>query len=152
MKNILFNKFFIVFVSILIVSGGVLAFFIFDYNKTVDYQVVGAKGNLTVTVDLTDQILNVSENLTSTQDLTILNQNGAANFNYTFTKNLTFVESGCDATGDISFELESSVGVINNGGNFTMNPGFNNFNFIARAVNNRVCPQNITVTLDFVEV
>ncbi|KKM74038.1 hypothetical protein LCGC14_1404510, partial [marine sediment metagenome] len=31
-------------------------------------------------------------------------------------------------------------------------PGFNNFNFTVVAVNNRVCHQNITTTLDFSEV
>ena len=152
MRNIFFNKFFIIFVSILIVSGGVLAFFVFDYNKSVDYEIVGGQGNLTITLDLTNQVLNVSENLSSTQDLTIRNQNGATNFNYTFTENLTGVEPGCNPTGDISFELGSAAGVINNAEIFTMNPGFNDFNFTVTAVNNRVCPQNITVTLDFSEV
>lgn len=151
MKNILYNKFLIIFLSILLVSGSVLAFFIFDYNNTVDYRVIGAKGNLTITVDLTNQIFNVSENLSSTQNLTILNQNGATEFNYLLTTNLTGVESGCNATGDISFELQKPSAIAN-GTNFTMNPGFNNFNFTITAVNNRVCPQNITVTLDFTEV
>ncbi len=150
MKQIFFNKFFIIFASILLVSGGVFAFFIFDYNKTVDYQIVGAKGNLTIILDLTDQFLNVSENLTSTQDLTILNQNGAANFIYLLETNLTDVSPSCDPTGDISFELRRGVEIIN-GTNFSMSPGFNNFNFTVEAVNNRVCNQNITVTLDFTE-
>ena len=154
MKNILFNKFFIVFAIILLVSGGVLAFFVFDYNKTVDYQIVGAKGNLTITLDLTDQVLNVSENLSSTQNLTILNQNGVANFFYLLERNLTGVVPGCNPTGDISFELwKDSIGTeIVNATNFTMNPGFNDFNFTVNAVNNRICPQNITVTLGFSEV
>ena len=152
MKNILFNKFFIIFVSILIISGGILAFFVFDYNKTVDYEISGGQGNLTITLDLTNQVFNVSQNLTSTQDLTILNQNGAADFNFVFTENLTGVEPGCNPTGDISFELAHDVGVINSGENFTMNPGFNDFNLTVIAVNNRVCDQNITVTVDFSEV
>ncbi len=151
MKNILFNKFFIIFASILIVSTGVLAFFVFDYNKTVDYQVVGGKGNLTVTLDLTNQVFNVSENLSSTQDLTILNQNGATNFLYLLERNLTGVAPACDPTGDLSFELWKGSEIIN-GTNFTMSPGFNDFNFTVIAVNNRVCDQNITVTLDFSEV
>ncbi|KKN40762.1 hypothetical protein LCGC14_0729780 [marine sediment metagenome] len=151
MKKVVLNKFFIVFASILILSGGVLAFFIFDYNKTVNYQVVGAKGNLTITLDLTDQVFNVSDGITSTQNLTILNQNGATDFLYTLTENVTGVEPGCNATGDISFELEKGS-QIPSGSNFTMNPAFNTFNFTIDAVNNRVCPQNITVTLDFTEI
>ncbi|KKN65801.1 hypothetical protein LCGC14_0477370 [marine sediment metagenome] len=150
MKNILFNKFFIIFASILLVSGGVFAFFIFDYNKTVDYEIIGAKGNLTITLDLTDQVFNVSENLTSTQDLTILNQNGATNFIYLLERNLTGVTPGCDPMGDISFELSKGSEILN-GTNFSMSPGFNDFNFKVVAVNNRVCNQNITVTLDFSE-
>ncbi len=151
MKKVVLNKFFIIFASILIVSGGVFAFFIFDYNRTIDYQVVGGQGNLTVTLQLTDQFLNVSENLTSTQVLTILNQNAPTNFIYTLDTNLTGVEPGCNATGDISFELEKGS-VINSGSNFTMTPAFNTFNFTVEAVSNRVCPQNITVTLDFTEI
>ena len=153
MKNILSNKLFIIFASILIVSSGVLAFFVFDYNSSVDYEVVGAKGNLTVTLDLTDQVFNVSENLASTQNLTIRNHNGAATMLYLLDTNLTGVEPGCNPAGDISFELwkESTGMQITNGTNFTMNPAFNDFNFTVNAVNNRVCPQNITVTLDFSE-
>ena len=151
MKNILFNKFFIIIVSVLLISGGVLAFFVYDYNKSVDYQVVGSKGNLTVTLDLTNQVLNVSENLSSTQDLTIRNQNGAATFLYLLERNLTGVTPGCNPAGDISFELRKGSEILN-GTNFTMSPGFNNFNFTVVAVNNRVCHQNITTTLDFSEV
>lgn len=151
MKNIVSNKFFIVLASILILSGGVLAVFVFDYERTIDYQVRGAQGNLTVTLQLTDQILNVSENLTSTQVLTILNQNAPTNFIYTLDTNLTGVEAGCNATGDISFKLEKGS-VISSGSNFTMTPAFNTFNFTVEAVSNRVCPQNITVTLDFTEI
>ncbi|KKN66983.1 hypothetical protein LCGC14_0465370 [marine sediment metagenome] len=150
MKNIFSNKFFIIFVSILIISGGVLAFFVFDYNKSIDFQVIGAKGNLTVTLDLADQAFNVSENLSLTQDLIILNQNGAATMFYLLNTNLTGVAPGCDPTGDISFELNKG-GEILNGTNFIMSPGFNNFNFTISAVNNRICPQNITATLDFSE-
>ncbi len=150
MKNIFSNKFFIIFVSILILIGGVLAFFVFDYNKSIDFQVIGAQGNLTITLDLTDQAFNVSQNLSLTQDLIILNQNGAATFFYLLETNLTGVSPTCDPTGDISFELGKG-GEILNGTNFTMSPGFNNFNFTINAVNNRVCNQNITVTLDFSE-
>lgn len=150
MEKVVLNKFFIIFASILVLSGGVLAFFVFDYNKTVNYQVVGAQGNLTVTVDLTNHVLNVSENLTSSQDLIIRNQNGAANFLYSLTENVTGVEPGCNETGDISFKLEKGS-EIPSGTNFTMSPAFNTFNFTVTAVNNRVCPQNITVTLDFTE-
>ncbi len=151
MKNMVINKLFIVFLGILVISSGVYAFFIFDYNRTVDYQVIGAKGNLTISVDLTDQIFNVSENLILSQNLSLLNQNGAAIFLYSLTENITGVEPGCNATGDISFVLEKGV-QIPDGTNFTMNPGFNNFNFNVSAVNNRVCPQNISVTLDFSEI
>ncbi len=148
MKNIFSNKFFIIFTSILLISGGVLAFFTFDYNRSVDYQVLGSKGNLTVTLDLTDQTLNVSENLSSTQDLTIRNQNGATTMFYLLTTNLTGVSPACDPTGDLSFELRKGT-EISNGTNFTMNSGFNNFNFTINAINDRVCNQNITLTLDF---
>ncbi len=151
MKNIFSNKLFIIFVSVLIITGGVLAFFTFDYNKSVDYQVLGSKGNLTVTLDLTNQILNVSENLSSTQDLTIRNQNGAATMFYLLNTNLTGVAPACDPTGDISFELWKGTEILNST-NFTMSPGFNNFNFTINAINNRVCNQNITVTLDFSEL
>ena len=150
MKNILFSKLFIIIASVLLISGGVLAFFVYDYNKSVDYQVIGSKGNLTVTLDLTDQVFNVSQNLSSTQDLTILNQNGAASFIYLLDTNITSVVPGCDPAGDISFELRKGNEIFN-GTNFTMSPGFNNFNFAVVAVNNRVCPQNITVTVDFSE-
>ncbi len=153
MKNILYSKFLIILLSVLLVSGSVLAFFVFDYNRAIDFQVVGAKGNLTVTVDLTNQIFNVSQNLSSTQNLTILNQNGATQFLYLINTNLTGVEPACDPTGDVSFQLTKfPVTPLNNGTTFTMNPGFNDFKFIVSAVNDRVCPQNITVTLDFSEV
>ncbi|KKK86048.1 hypothetical protein LCGC14_2767160, partial [marine sediment metagenome] len=143
--------FFIIFIIILIVSGSVLAFFVFSYDKTVNYQVVGAKGNLTVVLDLTDQVFNVSENLSLKQDLTIRNQNGAANFLYLLDVNATNIDPSCSPAGDISFELTNQTNVINNGTNFTMKPGFNDFDFTISAVNNRVCPQNISVTLDFSE-
>lgn len=152
MDKKIFSKFFIIFASILIVSGGVFAWFIYSYDKTVNYEIVGTKGNLTITLDLTDQIFNVSENLSSTQSLTIRNQNGFANFEYFFDSNITWVEPDCNATGDISFELFKSGSIIPSGTNFTMNPAFNYFNFTVNAINNRVCPQNITATLNFSEV
>ncbi len=154
MKKKLFSKLFIVLASILIVSGGVLAFFVFDYNKSVDYQVGGGKGNMLVTLDLTDQSFNVSQNLSSTQDLSLVNQNGAATMFYLINTNITGVEPGCDPSGDISFELwkESTGSQVSNSTNFTMNAGLNDFNFTTIAVNNRVCDQNITVTLGFSEV
>ncbi|KKL88565.1 hypothetical protein LCGC14_1923440 [marine sediment metagenome] len=151
MEKKLFSKFFIILASIVIVSGGVLAFFIYSYDKSVDYEIIGGKGNLVVVLDLTNQILNVSENLSSTQSFTILNQNGFANFTYLFNSNVTGVELGCDPTGDISFTLLKSNEILN-GTNFTMTPSFNDFNFTVNAINNRVCPQNITATLNFSEV
>ncbi len=148
------KKIFVFFAITLILSAGVLAFFTFNYDKEVNYQVVGSKGDLLVLVDLTDQIFNVSESLSSPQNLTIVNQNGATQMNFTEILNVTNLDPGnCTITGDITFELfKVNIGLIPNSTTFTMNAGINNFVYNITAVNNRVCPQNITSTLMFIEV
>ncbi len=148
------SKLFIFLFAVLILSTGVLAFFTFSYDKDVTYQVVGSKGDLLVLVDFTDQILNVSQSLNSTQDLTIVNQNGLTIMEYIIDTNVTNLDPGnCSATGDISFELEKQgSGVLNNGTSFNMSAGINVFNFTVSAVNNRVCPQNVTASLSFIEL
>ena len=138
----------------IILSAGVFAFFTFSYDKDVTYQVVGSKGDLLILVDLTDQIFNVSESLNSTQNLTIVNQNGDASMNYIIDINVTNLDPGnCTINGDVTFELRDDLNqLISNNTNFTMDSGMNKFNFTAVALNNRVCPQNITTSLSFSEV
>ena len=149
------KKLFSIFiVSVLLLSSSVLAFFLFSFDNSVTYEVVGSKKDLVIVLDLSNQVLNVSENLVNEQNFKLVNQNGAAEMTYTLNTNVTNLDPlNCDATGDISFELTNSTGgVINEPSNFTMVPGINNFNFTATAVNNRVCPQNIIATLDFSEL
>ncbi|KKL84536.1 hypothetical protein LCGC14_1963700 [marine sediment metagenome] len=152
--NILYSKLFIFLAVVLMLSAGVLAFFTFNYDKDVTYEVVGSKGNLLILIDLTDQVFNVSDNLSATQSLTLVNQNGATNMSYILNTNVTNLDPGnCSATGDISFELEKQgSGVLNNGTSFNMSAGINVFNFTVSAINNRVCPQNVTASLSFTEL
>ena len=147
------NVFLFLAITIML-SAGVLAFFTFSYDKDVTYEIVGSKGNLLILVDFTDQILNVSQSLNSTQDLTVVNQNGLAFMEYIIDTNVTNLDPGnCSATGDISFELEKQgSGVLNNGTSFNMSAGINVFNFTVSAINNRVCPQNVTASLSFTEL
>ncbi len=151
--NILYSKLFIFLAVVLMLSAGVLAFFTFNYDKDVTYQIIGSKGDLLVLVDLTDQILNVSESLNSVQNLTIVNQNGATNMSYIIDTNVTNLDPGnCTINGDVTFELKKDAVLVPNNTNFTMDAGINNFNFTAIALNNRVCPQNITTSLSFTEL
>ncbi len=152
-EKIKINKAFMFFAITLMLTVGVAAFFTFSYEKEVDYQIVGSKGDLLILIDFTDQILNVSDTLISTQDLTIVNQNGAASMNFTELLNITNLDPGnCTITGDMVFELfQSGGGLIPTGTNFTMNAGLNTFSYNATAINNRVCPQNITASLMFTE-
>ncbi len=152
-SNILYSKLFIFLAVVLILSAGVLAFFTFNYDKDVTYQVVGSKGNLLILLDLTDQVFNVSENLSTTQNLNLVNQNGATNMSYVIDINVTNLDPGnCTINGDINFELRKDAILVLNNTNFTMDAGLNNFNLTAIAINNRVCPQNITTSLSFTEV
>lgn len=148
------NKLFIFLVAVLMLSAGVLAFYSFSYDKDVTYEVVGSKGDLLILVDLTDQILNVSQSLNSTQNLTIVNQNGFTSMDYVIDINVTNLDPGnCTINGDVIFELEKQgEGVLLNGTNFNMSAGINRFNFTVYAVNNRVCPQNVTASLSFTEL
>ncbi len=151
--NMLYSKLFIFLATVLILSAGVLAFFTFTYDRDVTYQVVGSKGSLLVLVDLTDQILNVSESLNLSQNLTIVNQNGATNMSYILNANVTNLDPGnCTINGDVTFELNKDTVLIPDNTTFTMDAGMNVFNFIAVALNNRVCPQNITTSLSFTEL
>ena len=153
-SSFLYSRLFVISSIVLILSVGVLAFFTFGYDKDVTYQVVGSKGDLLVLVDLTDQVFNVSESLNLSRNLTIVNQNGAAIMNYIVDVNVTNLDPGnCTINGDITFELgKNGVGIISNNTNFTMDAGINNFNFTAIALNNRVCPQNVTTSLSFTEL
>ena len=151
--NILYSKLFIFLAFVLMLSVGVFAFFTFSYDKDVTYQVVGSQGDLLILVELTDQVFNVSENLSSTQELRLVNQNGATNMSYVIDVNITNLDPGnCTINGDVSFELEKDAIVIPNNTNFTMDAGLNIFNFTSIALNNRVCPQNITTSLSFTEL
>ena len=148
-----YSKLFI-FVSLtLLLSAGVLAFFTFTYDKDVTYQVVGSKGDLLILIDLSDQVFNVSESLNNSQNLTVVNQNGVASMNYTIDVNVTNLDPGnCTINGDVNFELRKDAVLVSNNTNFTMDAGMNNFEFKAIAINNRVCPQNITTSLSFTEL
>ena len=152
--SLLYSKLFIFLVVTIVLSVGVLAFFTFDYNKDVVHQMVGSKGTLLVLVDLSDQISNVSESLNNSQNLSIVNQNGATNMNYVIDVNVTNLDPGnCTISGDVTFELsKSGFGTIVNTSNFTMDGGVNSFTFKSIAINNRVCPQNITTSLSFTEL
>ena len=82
------NVFLFLAVTIML-SAGVFAFFTFNYDKDVIHQMVGSQGTLLILVDLTDQISNVSESLNNSQNLTLVNQNGATNMNYIIDVNVT---------------------------------------------------------------
>ena len=145
------NVFLFLAITIML-SAGVFAFFTFSYDKDVNYEMVGSQGTLLVLVDLSDQISNVSESLTNTQNLTVVNQNGATNMNYVIDINVTNLDPGnCTINGDVTFELWKDTPILNNT-NFTMDAGLNNFNFTSIALNNRICPQNITTSLSFTEL
>lgn len=146
--------FFISLVSLLILTSGVFAFFLFSFDSSVDYQIVGSKKDLNITLGLSDQVFNVSESLVNINNFKLVNQNGATEMNYTLNINATNLDPiNCNSTGDISFELNhSNQGIINSGSSFNMFAGLNDFNFTATAVNNRVCPQNITADLSFSEL
>ncbi len=151
--GILPSKLFVFFAFVLIFSVGVLAFFTFSYDKDVTYQVVGSQGDLLILVDLSDQVFNVSESLNNSQNLTVVNQNGAAPMNYVINIDVTNLDPGnCTLNNDVSFELSKDAMVILNSTNFTMDPGVNNFEFKSIAINNRVCLQNITTSLTFSEI
>jgi len=153
-SKVLYSKIFFSITIILLLSSGVLAFFLFNYDKDVNYEVVGSKGTLLVLVDFTDQIFNVSESLNLSQNLTLVNQNGATTMQYLESFNVTNLDPGnCTINGDITFELtKSGSGIISHFDNFTMDAGVNDFSFKAMAINNRVCPQNITASLMFNEI
>ena len=145
----------LVFLTVtIILSVGVFAFFTFAYDKDVTYQVVGSQGDLLVLVDLVDQVFNVSTSLNNSQNLTVVNQNGGAIMNYSLSVNVTNLDPGnCTINNDVSFELNHvGSGIIPVNGNMSLSPGINDFTFKAIAVNNRVCPQNITTSLAFMEI
>ncbi len=152
-SKILYSRSFIFLAAIVVLSVGVFAFFLFSYDKDVTYEIVGSQGDLLISVDLSNQILNVSQSLNSTQNFTLVNQNGFTNMTYIIDTNVTNLDPGnCTLNNDVSFELKKGAVVIPNGTNFTMDAGINTFDFIVTAVNNRVCPQNITNSLSFIEV
>ena len=151
-SRILFSRGFIFLAVILMLSVSVLGFFLFSYDKDVNYQVVGSQGGLLILVDFTDQILNVSQSLNSSQNLTLVNQNGFTNMTYVIDTNVTNLDPGnCTLNNDVSFELKKDAILIPNNTIFPMDAGVNTFDFIVTAVNNRVCPQNITNSLSFTE-
>ncbi len=145
------NVFLFLTITIML-SVGVFGFFLFNYDKDITYEVVGSQGDLIISVDLTNQIFNVSESLSNIQNLTLINQNGATNMSYTLSLNITNLDPGnCTINNDVSFELKKEAILVPDNTNFTMDSGTNNFTFRATAVNNRVCPQNITTSLSFTE-
>lgn len=148
-----YKSFFIFFFSVLILSSSVLAYYSFSYEKDVNYEIIGSKRNLLILMDLSNQIFNVSEDLTNVQDLKLVNQNGVTNMSYTLNLNVINLDPGnCTIEGDVTFQLGNSDGIILNGSNFTMYSGMNNMNLTTTALNNRICPQNITASLLFSEL
>lgn len=150
----IYSKPFIFLSVTLLLSVTVLAFYSFSYDKDVNYEIVGSKKDLVILIDLTDQVFNVSENLSLTQNLKLVNQNGNANIFYNLSTNITNLDPGnCTMDGDITFEFrKDNIGLILPETNFTMDPGVNDFNFTAIAINNRVCPMNITTSLTLTEI
>lgn len=137
-------------VGILVMSGSVLAFYILSYGSITTYTIQGGVTEFTITQDLTNQILDVSQNLSSTQALIITNDNGNLSMVYNLTIDSTELDSGnCDASGDILFELKKDSVVIPVSGNFTMNNGVNTFEFKVESTTDRACPQIINATLIF---
>ncbi|KKN28599.1 hypothetical protein LCGC14_0852440 [marine sediment metagenome] len=151
--NILYSKLFIFLAFVLMLSVGVFAFFTFSYDKDVTYEVVGSQGDLLILVELTDQVFNVSQSLTNTQELRLVNQNGVASMFYLIDVNVTNLDPGnCTINGDVTFELEKDAIIIPTNTSFNMSAGLNIFNLTSIALNNRVCPQNITTSLSFTEL
>lgn len=151
--SFLYSKVFIFVAAILVLSTGAFAYYTFSYDKEVTYEIKGSQRDLLVLIELTNQVLNVSQNLTNTQDLKLVNQNGVTNMIYLENFNITNLDPGnCTINGDVNFELrKDDDGLIINNSNFTMDAGVNNFNLTVIALNNRICPQNITVSLEFFE-
>ena len=72
---------------------------------------------------------------------------------YLIDVNVTNLDPGnCTINGDVTFELEKDAIVIPTNTSFNMSAGLNIFNLTSTALNNRVCPQNITTSLSFTEL
>ena len=151
------RMFFISLVSLFFLTSGVFAFYLFSFDKSINYEVVGAKKDLIVSLDFSSQVLfNVSENLTNLQSFELTNENGPTEMNYLLDVEVDNLDSfNCDSEGDISFKLRhfpTGPGEIDNGTSFNLIKILKKFNFTITTVSNRVCPQNITVDLSFLEV
>lgn len=150
MKNKLFMTLLVSMVVVMF-SSGVFAYYILSHQSTNEYTISGGISAFGITQDLAPVTIDVSSNLTDTQQIILTNDNSDLDMQYNLTTNINITDPGCSGENDISFELSSDEGVIDNGSNFTMEAGTNTFNFVVTAINDRVCPSIIDVTIDFTE-
>ncbi len=142
----------LIFGMFVMLGSGVFAYYVMSHQSTAQVTIQGGVSAFGITADLSDITISVNESLTNTQQIILENDNSNLTMFYNLTTIVNVTDGNCSGQNDVSFELESlDDGVIDQGGNFTMRPGTNVFNFTATAINDRSCPSIIDVTLDFTE-
>ena len=127
---------------------GVSAFYFFAYDKTITGFIVGSEAEkITIVYDLSDYDLNVSEGLTNLQTLTLNNPDGTK----ILTKNLTITKVNNDLSC-LNYDSDCSVVLLNSTGGeventFELFAGNNDFDLKTECINERSCPQNISIEL-----
>ena len=132
---------------------GVSAFYFFTYDKTITGYIIGGDvEKISITFDtLADYTLNVTEDTTTYQNLTLLNTDGSKQI----LKNLTLTRINNDLSC-LNFDTDCSVELINSTNDvlpdtFTLKPGSNPMS-LRTICDYRSCPQNISIELELTEI
>lgn len=148
------SKGFLFVTALFVISlmGTGLAYYVLTHQSQTTYTIQGGVSAFGVTEDLSPAVIDVSVDLTDTQQIILTNDNSPLLMIYNLTTSVNNTDSSnCDEVNDISFLLEKDNVTINGDGNFTMDAGTNTFDFSVTALNDRVCPSTIDVTIDFAE-
>ena len=127
----------------------VTAFYLVTFKSTGSYVITGGVSEFVVISELVGGTLDVSSNLSLIENVSLDNQDGeffAVYNNSVIETNLD--PTNCNSFGDILYLFEHSNGTeINFGETILIEEGLNEYALEIQAINERVCPQEINVSI-----
>ena len=138
--------------SLLLMGGLAVGFYMFEYGSTTSYAVAGIEGNLSVVIELQNVEWDASSNLNHSQDLVLMNYNGDTSMLINFDIAENVIAQNCNGEGDITYELYKGSEQLYDGGYVNISNGQNVLSLNASAVNHRVCERFDLITLNLTEV
>lgn len=132
------------------------AYYIFGYETEIVYTINGTTADLIISNALTDQFIDVSNNMFFvTQDLIIDNGNGEVDMLFEIIPEFNSTDELCNYTDDLNITFYDPDGfIMSNLDNYLMISGMHNFVLnvsLNESKAQRACPGNLSLIIKFTE-